>query len=192
MSEKVKKAFAAHLSTAGFTLVEACTTLAFICILGGFAALNVSAILPGVNANEAMFQTMAQLRNAREAAMAQRRNVEVRFLENNRIQIARRNLPNGETILSDVRLSHGCEFMLFDDVPDSPDTFGNLSAIDFGSATTLLFLSNGTLVDNASNPLSGSVFLGLPDRPETARAVTILGATGRVRSYRWNGNSWTQ
>jgi hypothetical protein len=30
----------------------------------------------------------------------------------------------------------------------------------------------------------------LPDHPETARAVTILGATGRVRGYRWTGTNW--
>jgi Tfp pilus assembly protein FimT len=192
MSKKVKKSFAAHLPIAGFSLIELCTTLAFMCIIGGFAVLNINAILPGVRANEAMYQTMAQLRSARETAMAQRRNIEIRFLGNSQIRIVRHELPNGETILSDINLSNNCEFTLFDSIPDSPDTFGKASAVDFGGADTLLFLSDGTLVNDQNNPLSGSVFIGWHDMPETARVVTILGATGRVRSYRWNGTSWIQ
>jgi Tfp pilus assembly protein FimT len=190
MSRKVKNAFSAYSTIAGFSLIEMCITVAFLCILGSFAVLNINAILPGVKANEAMYQTLAQLRSARETAIAQRRNIEIKFINHNQIQIVRHELPSGETTLSDINLSNGCEFMLFDGIPDSPDTFGEASAVDFGNANRLLFLSDGTLVDDQNNPLSGSVFIGLPGKPETARVVTILGATGRVRSYRWNGTSW--
>jgi hypothetical protein len=44
-----------------------------------------------------------------------------------------------------------------------------------------------------SNTLNASLFIGLPantNNTETARAVTILGATGRVRSYTWSGTQW--
>ncbi len=192
MSEKGKGSSTASLPIVGFSLIEVCITLAFMCIIGGFAVLNVSAILPGVKANEAMYQTVAQLRSAREMAMAQRRNIEIRFSGGNRIQIVRRELPNGETVLSDIALSNGCQFILFDAIPDSPDTFGKISAVDFGGADLELFLSDGTLVDDQNSPLSGSIFLGLPNHPETARVVTILGATGRIRGYRWNGSEWIQ
>jgi Tfp pilus assembly protein FimT len=192
MSPKVNKAYSAYLPIAGFSLVEMCLVAALACIVGGFAVLNINAMMPGLRTNEAMYLTMAQLRSARETAIAQRRNVEIRFLDNNRIQVVRHELPAGETILNDVNLSYRCEFRLFDGIPDSPDTFGNAAAVDFGSANILLFLSDGTLVDEQNNPLSGSVFIGLPDKPETARVITILGATGRVRSYRWDGSSWIQ
>jgi hypothetical protein len=139
-----------------------------------------------------MAQTVAQLRRARETAMAQRRNIEIKFLENDQIQLERIDVPAGRTVLSNVTLNNRFEFRLFDDVPDSPDGFGNGSAVDFGGSASLVFLSDGTLVDVLGNPLNGSVFLGLADHPETARAVTILGATGRVRGYRWNGTSWIQ
>ena len=49
-----------------------------------------------------------------------------------------------------------------------------------------------SVTDAQGNPINGSMFLGVSGRPETARSVTILGATGRVRSYRWTGNSWIQ
>jgi hypothetical protein len=192
MSPKVNKTYSAYLPIAGFSLIEMCIVAAFACIIGGFAVLNINSIMPGLRANEAMDLTMAQLRSARETAIAQRRNVEIRISDDNRIQTVRHEVPDGEVTLRDITLSYGCKFMLFDGIPDSPDTFGRAAAVDFGSANTLLFLSDGTLVDEQNNPLSGSVFIGLPDKPETARVVTILGATGRVRSYRWNGSSWIQ
>jgi Tfp pilus assembly protein FimT len=192
MREKAKRVFALVGSIAGFSMVEVCITMALMSIIGSFAVLNINGLLPGLRANEAMYQTVAQLRRARESAIAQRRNVELRFLGNKQIRSVRHDLPNGTTILSDIELNNGCQFSLFEDIPDSPDTFGNAAAVDFGGATTLTFLSDGTLVDNQNNPLSGSIFLGLPGKPETARAVTILGATGRVRSYRWTGTEWIQ
>jgi len=192
MREKAKKVFALIVPIAGFSMVEVCIIVALMSIIGSFAVLNINGFLPGMKANEAMYQTVAQLRSTREAAIAQRRNIELRFLGDNQIQSVRHDLPDGTSILSDIKLSNGCQFVLFDDIPDSPDTFGNADAVDFGGAATLTFLSDGTLVDNQNNPLSGSIFIGLPGKPETARAVTILGATGRVRSYRWTGTEWIQ
>jgi len=94
--------------------------------------------------------------------------------------------------LSTVTLEGPMQFLTFDDIPDSPDLFGRTTAVDFGGANSIFFLSDGTLVDGQGNPLDGSVFLGRPGRPDTARVVTILGATGRVRGYRWTGTSWIQ
>jgi len=177
---------------AGFSAIEISIVILLISIVAGFALLNIEGIMPGMEANAALSQTVAQLRRGRELAIAQRRNVEVRFLDNNEIQLLRFDVPNGRTVLSTVTLESSIEFLLFDGVPDTPDSFGNGAAVDFGGSDTLIFLSDGTLVDAEGNPLHGSVFLGLPEHPETARAVTIVGATGRVRGYRWTGSSWIQ
>jgi len=37
--------------------------------------------------------------------------------------------------------------------------------------------------------LNGTIFLGMNGQVSTARAVTIMGGTGRVRQYTWNGAS---
>jgi len=34
------------------------------------------------------------------------------------------------------------------------------------------------------------VFVTLPNVVLSARAVTVLGSTGRVRGYRWDGSGW--
>ncbi|MBI3669731.1 MAG: hypothetical protein HY237_08135 [Acidobacteria bacterium] len=62
-----------------------------------------------------------------------------------------------------------------------------------GGPTAMVFQSDGTFADNAtSQPINGTVFVGLPGQSATARAVTILGATGRVRPYKWNGTQWVE
>jgi Tfp pilus assembly protein FimT len=179
-------------SEAGVTLVELGVVMLIIAIVSGIALLNISAILPGVAANSAMYQTVAQLRAGREMAIAQRRDILLNFMGDNQIQLIRRDIPAGTTLMSTVTLENGVGFRLFGEVPDSPDSFGNGAAVEFGGSNLMVFLSDGTLVDAEGNPLNGSVFLGLADHPETARAVTILGATGRVRGYRWTGESWVQ
>jgi Tfp pilus assembly protein FimT len=182
--------FRPHQKNAGFSLVETAILLSLMTIVAGIALVNMPGILPGMRANAAMNQTVAQLRAGRELAVAQRRNIELRFVGNNQIQLVRRDVPAGTTLLSTVELENNVQFLLFGGIPDTPDSFGNSSAVDFSGAATLVYLSDGTLVDGQGDPLSGSVFLGLPNRPETARAVTILGATGRVRGYQWTRTSW--
>jgi len=51
----------------------------------------------------------------------------------------------------------------------------------------LVFMSTGGLVDANGNPISGTVFLGIPGKPATARAVTVLGSTGRIREKNLGG-----
>ena len=154
--------------------------------------MNVVGISPRLSADEAMNQTVAQMRRGRELAISGRRNVEIKFLGTNQIQLVRYEVPVGTTVLSTFNLSNKIEFRTFDGVPDTPYSFGNYAAVDFGGATQLIFQTDGTLVDQQGNPRNGSVFLGVASHTETARAATILGGTGRVRGYRWAKTEWTK
>jgi prepilin-type N-terminal cleavage/methylation domain-containing protein len=175
---------------AGYSLVEIAIVLLIISVILGFALLNISAILPGMNADGALGQTVGQLRKGRELAIAQRRTIELKFIGTNQIQLVRQDVPSGTTVLSTETLEGRLEFLLFSGLPDSPDLFGRNAAVDFGSATRYFFQSDGTLVDTAGDPINGSIFLGIAAHAETARAATVLGSTGRVRDYRWNGSAW--
>ncbi len=75
---------------------------------------------------------------------------------------------------------------------DTPDKFGKDAPVAFGSAQTISFNSDGVLVDGGGTPLNGTIFLMLPNETGSLRAVTVLGAVGRVRGYRWNGAAWTR
>ncbi|MBN2243359.1 MAG: prepilin-type N-terminal cleavage/methylation domain-containing protein [Acidobacteria bacterium] len=174
----------------GFSFVELLIVIALVCILGGFAVVGIRSAQTGMYANKSMHQVVDQLRRGRQLAVGNRRAVEIRFPTDDTFQLVQLNIPNGETVLNTLVLTNGCRFTLFGGVPDSPDFFGNSSPVDFGGVTPLVFLSDGSLIDNQGNPVNGSVFLGIAGHPETARAVTILGSTGRIRGYRWAGSQW--
>jgi prepilin-type N-terminal cleavage/methylation domain-containing protein len=175
---------------AGFSLIEALIVIMVMSVVSGMALLNIGAVLPGMGANTAMQQTVAQLRRGRELAIAQRRNIQLSFPSANQIQLTRYEVPTGTTVLSTITLEGKNAFLLISGVPDTPDAFGNGSAISFSGPASWMFLSNGTLVDSGANPINGSIFLGQASKSDTARAVTILGATGRIRDYRWVKNAW--
>ena len=81
-------------------------------------------------------------------------------------------------------------------VPDTPMGFGTGAAIYFenisGGPPTMMFNTSGAFIDGNNNYVNGTAFLGLSGNPLSARAITILGATGRVREYHWNGSQWQE
>ena len=90
--------------------------------------------------------------------------------------------------------------MTFAGMPDTPDTFGvpgGGSGIMFGSVTGgppsgMEFQSDGTFTDGTGVPINGTVFMGITNIPASARAVTVLGNTGRIRGYHGTGTGWFQ
>jgi type II secretory pathway pseudopilin PulG len=84
--------------------------------------------------------------------------------------------------------------------PDTPDGFigaspgapnGLYSGSNASAPTTgMAFQSDGTFTDGNGNPINVSIFLGEAGIPSSARAVTILGNTGRVFAYHGTGTAW--
>jgi prepilin-type N-terminal cleavage/methylation domain-containing protein len=181
---------------AGFTLLEVIVVIAISFGLTSMAILQFRSLLPGMRANAAMNQVVSQLRVARDTAIAQRRNVQILFPGPNQIQLQRFEQPTGVTPFPPVFFEGGAQFTLFPGLPDTPSGFGNDGAIVFGGIiggpATMQFLSDGTFTDDTGQPINGTIFVGVPNRPATARAVTIMGATGRFRPYSWNGSAWVQ
>jgi len=176
--------------SAGFSLIE------LILVLG--LATTVSAIAIGVlGSMSAVIQGDAdmrlieqQLRLARETAINQRRSIEIRFTPPNMIQTVRRDLPAGTSGVSTAALEHHAIFMIFTGQGDTPDGFGNPTATSFTAAGAVMFTSDGMFTDANGNPVNGSIFIGQPNKPMTARALTIFGPTASIRTFRWNGSAW--
>jgi prepilin-type N-terminal cleavage/methylation domain-containing protein len=176
----------------GFSIIELCVVLAIACIAMAFALPNIGEMSRGMDANKSMYQVTDLLRNGRELAMAQRRRIEVQFLNDNQIILVRHNLPDNTTdTLGTITLADTYSFRLFA-IPDTPDALGNTAAVSFQNTETISFLSDGSLVGDDNTPRSGTIFLGQADNPKTARAITIIGPTGRIHPYRWNGTGWVQ
>jgi prepilin-type N-terminal cleavage/methylation domain-containing protein len=181
-------------SERGFTLVEMMMAVMVIGILAAMATLQLSAVRPGMVADGAVRTVIGQLNYARELAISTRREIRiVPDLANHRLQLLRLPIAPATTVdtLVDIPFEGGVRLQLLGGVGDTPDAFGNGSAADFDSLT-YRFGTDGTLMDDAGGPVNGTLFLLIPGQPASFRAVTVLGATGRVRGYRWNGTTWTR
>jgi Tfp pilus assembly protein FimT len=208
MSKRTKRA------EQGFSLMEMVVVLGLAFTVMCFAVMNTIGTSQNARANSAMDAVISQLRQAREMAIAKRRNVQVQFTAPNQIQLTVLTLPGeaippalAPTYLND-NLKGGLTYTVFATVPDTPMGFGNSTAINLqqptgGGAWTCMFTTSGAFVGTAqsaatlyqatnNNPVNASIFLGVTGKTNTARAVTVFGATGRVRSYYWTGTSWQE
>jgi prepilin-type N-terminal cleavage/methylation domain-containing protein len=181
-------------SQAGVTLIEMLLVLGIMGVVGAMGAAQIAEARRAMQGDGAMRLVMSQFNTAREMAVTQRRHMELKFVGTNWMQIVRREVPAGTTTLMSQAFEGNVTFRIVPSVTaDTPDGFGNSSAVSFGSSTTsVIFSSDGTLIDQSGNPLNGTVFLAVINVPKSQRAVTILGATGRVRGYKWNGFGWTR
>jgi len=165
-------------SQRGFTLLEVMVTLSITAVVGSMATANMVHARRSVQGDGAMRIVMSQLNLAREMAITQRHLMEVQFVGANWVRIVRHETPgNATTVVSSVALESGANFALTGGVPDTPDAFG--------AAQTVMFGTDGTLIDTNGAPVNGTVFLSIANLPESTRAVTVLGSTGRVRGYKW-------
>lgn len=178
---------------AGWSLVEMMFVLLIIATVGAITAMVMPRAVTTAKADSAVQQLESVLRTAREQAVSQRRNVRIVFNAPNVVQVLRVEVPGpGTTVLNRMMLEGRSEFRLFPGVPDTPDAFGNASATSFGTATSVQFTSEGSFVDQVGDEVNGTVFIGVPDQPETARAVSVFGPTALISSWRWDGQNWTE
>ncbi len=187
------------LPNRGFSMVELLVVMGLIMIVASMSYFSIRGALPGIRANAGLAQVVGVLREARETAVGTRRNIQLTFPAQGQIRLTRIDIGGaggtqvvGTTVLTTITLENNVRFLLFPGVADTPDGFGNTSALDFGGSPTMMFQSDGTFVDAAGFPLNGTVFIGRANEPNTQRAVTILGATGRIRGYKWSGTQWVE
>jgi type II secretory pathway pseudopilin PulG len=173
----------------GYSLLELVIVATILMVLTAAAVPTIRNEMLDARAGTAMRQLQGQLSVARDMAMAERRTVEVQFNGTNQIQLIRIDgavrTPAGSTTLSNTM-----QYRLFPGVPDTPDAFGATGGVSFGGATIVWFLADGSVSDAIGVPASGTLFLGMAGQPLTARALTVLGPTGRIQPYRWDGHSW--
>jgi hypothetical protein len=184
-------------------VVELCVTVTIGVVIAGIALVHAQPALRQINANNAKSQVQAMLRQARETAISDRRDVQVEFLVNpagpppgSYVRLTRIGgacCPNTVIVMAPV--PNSVIFTTFVGEPDTPDGFGNGAPIFFGGLNGgppagMIYQSDGTFVINGvGTPINGTVFMGIPNQPTTARAITILGATGRVRAYHISGTT---
>ncbi len=189
----------------GFSLLETVVVIAITMILAGIAVVQSFGSMESYSVNSAMQIVVSQLRVARQVAITQRRTVQV-WVDSNpeadgyyHIKYQQQPAPLTAEVagpMVDMTIPAQTQFLIEAGVPDTPMKFGNNAAVYIGNPPVtggppvMQFNSTGTFTDNTgSTLLYGTIFIGVPKHPETARAVTIMGGTGRVREYHWEGGT---
>ena len=177
-------------------------------VVTGIAVLTISTARQGLIGDGAMRVVLAQMNQAKELAITQRRNMRLTFTGTNSMQIVREEVPGPTlTTLSSVPFENSLQFLKPASVPDlayagniptlnelaavASPSLSTSTAVAFGAATTQMrFSPDGTLVDQDGTALNGTVFVALVNQALSTRAVAIFGSTGRIRAYRWDGRNW--
>jgi type II secretory pathway pseudopilin PulG len=188
----------------GFSLLEAVVVLGIMMVMMGFAIFKSTSMMPNYKADSAQDVVVSTLRQARQTAITQRRDVEVWFdqtfsgtdqVQHIKYQVVAISGDQPQPLVS-VGLPRGSQMVLEPGVPDTPMGFGNNSAVYIGNVgggpPVMKFRSTGAYTDPVYSPLNGTIFIGVPSQAFTARAVTIMGGTGRVRPYTWSGTTWIE
>jgi Tfp pilus assembly protein FimT len=179
----------------GYSLVELLIVVGLIAVAGGMTAAVLPSAKRTAAADGEMQRIVATLRGARDLAVSSRRNVLVAF-PSRQLTVAREErgatgAVTGTTPITTLTLEGGFDYRLLG-VPDTPDAFGTVSATYFAAASSVLFTPEGDLVDQTSDPVNGTLFIGRQGEPSSARAITVLGVTGLVTGYRWDGGRWVR
>lgn len=182
----------------GFTLLEILIVSAITATLLAASMMVLPGVIDAAKGSSGSSQLTAVLRLAREQSIAERRNVEIRFVAPGRVEGWRDDVDAdgaliGQTLVQEGVLEQGVVYVRFPEVPDTPDGFSSdVTPVTFTGANPWRFTTEGQLVDANGDVVNGTVFLGLPQRPDTARAVSLFGPTAVIREWRWNGAAWEE
>lgn len=186
----------------GFSTLELTFVMVISLTVMIMSVIEMEPFIQQTQADSAQQQLKEGLREARELAISQRRTMVVTFTGTKTTtfyQVAEPSNVVSTTPYQTLVLPGAALFMTYSSEIDTPDGFGKPASggIEFGGSSGtptagVQFQSNGTFTDGNGNPINGTIFIGLPNIPASARAITILGNTGRIKVYQYTGTSWIQ
>jgi len=183
----------------GFSMIEMMIVVAIIMITMGTALIQIGPILKESKANTAWQLTLGQLRRAHELAIDQRQVYRVSFTAPRTIQLDLVGIDpvtKAKALIfqSKIDLPTETQFTVVTGMPATPTTvpdgFGNGSAaIDFdqdfgGGGTEVYFQRDGRALDAQNRLNSGVIYICRPGELMSCKAVSLIGATGRVKGWK--------
>lgn len=176
----------------GFTLVEMLIVVAIAMIMTGVAVTNLIPAARNARADRAVQTVLQEMRHTRQQALDERRIFILTFIAPRTMRVQRREIGGALTLIRQLDLPQDISYQILPQVPTgigvAPDAFGiGGNPIDFswppGGGTQVYFQPDGSALDVLGTTNSGVIYMGRTNDAVSARAVTMFGATGRVRSF---------
>ena len=179
----------------GFSLIELMVTVTIILIVAGVALMAMQPLLQFSRVSNSYNITLGAIRQARDFAVAQRQQYSVTF--NNAVvpnTITITQAGNGNVVAT-YQLPTDVAFTAVGGIPTAanavPDGFGaGAQAIQFdvnvagGNPNVIYFMPDGTGQDVAGNINNGVIYIARSTQLYSSHAITVWGATGRLRGWR--------
>lgn len=189
--------------TRGFTLIETMIVLTVFLIAGAISFTSLKPAFLQARVNNGYNITLMALRRGREAAVAERRTYIVGL--DDTANPHKMTITQGSTavVIATYTLPSDVVFDAEKGIPTSPtkapttpDGFGTgANAIDFdvnvgaGGAKSIYFYPDGSGHDALGNVNNGVVYIARKGDLYSSRAISVWGATGRVRGWRLYSDS---
>ena len=184
----------------GFSLIEMMAVISIGLIATGFAVMTLQPTLRGTRVTNAYNISLMALRQARDTAIGQRQQYYVTFNHNplppDTITITQ---ALSGTVITTFSLPSDVAFNVLTGLPGAgktPDNFGTGgAAIDFdqgvsgGVNNIVYFNPDGSAQDANGNLNNGILYISQNSDLYSSRAITVWGATGRMRGWRLFNNS---
>ena len=186
----------------GFSLLEMLVVVAIGFVLAGITFIAMMPLMNKSHLDSGYSTTLEVLRNTRHLAITQSHQYYVNFnpagFPAGTMQVTYQPPAVGGVLpaiqqVSTYSLPTDIVFGVIAGFPaNAPDSFGTgIKPIDFGqglgagSLDYVCFFPDGSSKDNLGNYNSGVVYLTRPtDTMYASRAITVWGATGRIRGWR--------
>jgi prepilin-type N-terminal cleavage/methylation domain-containing protein len=203
----------------GFSLLEMSVVLAIALVMMSVATLSLRPALKDVHVNQGYNSTLAQIRKARESAVEGRQQYIVCFGTHTPSGATTpMGTPTAQSItvyqwtsstalsaaveVSQITLPSDIQFLVVSGIPTSaatvPDGFGTGAvALDLdkgvagGAVDQIMFQPDGSARDTNGNLNNGVLYMARSGELYSSRAISLFGASGRVRGWRLVNSSGT-
>jgi prepilin-type N-terminal cleavage/methylation domain-containing protein len=184
----------------GFSLLEMMAVIAIGLIVSVMALITLQPTLKYTRVTNAYNITLMAMRQARDTAVAQRQIYFVTFTHNV-IPPDQITITQGATgtVVNTFTIPNDVAFQVQVGLPGAgkaPDNFGNGgTAIDFdqgiaaGAKNVVYFYPDGTVEDVIGNLNNGVIYIARTNDLYSSHAITVWGATGRLRGWRLYQNA---
>ena len=195
----------------GFSLLELMIVIAISLTMASISFMALQPLLKQSHVDSAYDTTLGTLRTYRNLSITQGKRYIVTFTAPGTITVSRWDfavpVSPAPVQVATFSLPSDIQFAVQAGFPNAPatvpDGFGaGATAIDFdqnmgqGSQNFVMFMPDGSSQDNLGNLNSGVIYLTRLTDLYSSRAITVFGATGRVRGWRLYNqsglNTWVQ
>ena len=179
----------------GYSLMELMIVVSVLAVISGISLIIIEPALRAQSVETAARSVSREMGRARQISVDARRLTRVTFTTPRTITLdwqAPVSEGGAWTQVSQIDLSDEMEFGVDAGVFSGPEGFGTEEAINFSGSPEVFFLPDGSAIAGSGLLSNGVVYVSRPHEVDTTRAITLFGATGRIKQweYVYTDGSW--